>query len=234
MHRYKGPLCSVCCVGFYKLMLSCRSCPSTTWIIGQSLLCSLALGTAFAFLWWSGKRKAKNSNRNLRYVILSNMKIVIGFRPSDCRDYGCFCIYWMACVLGRHWQICWNFSVKRASNCPTVVHQQRLGYQRFPEYGSYACNECISCGSGRCCISTSLWIHANERSGTFRATGSALQDKRCIVPFHSCSPLYYLSRHVFQHHTSHSLPHDLPIWGRWPLPKLPQSWLHHWVQQVVQ
>ena len=60
-------------------MLSCCSCPSTTWIIGQSLLCSLALGTAFAFLWWNGKRKAKNSNRNLRYVILSNIKIVIGF-----------------------------------------------------------------------------------------------------------------------------------------------------------
>ena len=60
-------------------MLACRSCPSTTWIIGQSLLCSLALGIVFAFLWWSGKRKAKNSNRNLRDVFLSNMKIVIGF-----------------------------------------------------------------------------------------------------------------------------------------------------------
>ena len=60
-------------------MLACRSCPSTTWIIGQSLLCSLALCIVFTFLWWSGKRKAKNSNRNLRDVFLSNMKIVIGF-----------------------------------------------------------------------------------------------------------------------------------------------------------
>ena len=60
-------------------MLACRSCPSTTWIIGQSLLCSLTLCIVFAFLWWSGKRKAKNCNRNLRDVFLSNMKIVIGF-----------------------------------------------------------------------------------------------------------------------------------------------------------
>ena len=60
-------------------MLACRLCPSTTWIIGQSLLCSLTLGIVFAFLWWSGKRKATNSNRNLRDVFLSNMKIVIGF-----------------------------------------------------------------------------------------------------------------------------------------------------------
>ena len=60
-------------------MLACRSCPSTTWIIGQSLLCSFVLGIVFVFLWWSGKRKAKNSNRNLRDVFLSNMKIVIGF-----------------------------------------------------------------------------------------------------------------------------------------------------------
>ena len=60
-------------------MLACRACPSTTWIIGQSLLCSLALSIVFAFLWWTGKRKVKNSNRNLRDVFLSNMKIVIGF-----------------------------------------------------------------------------------------------------------------------------------------------------------
>ena len=61
------------------MMLACRSCPSTTWIIGQSVLCFSALGIVFAFLWWSGKRKAKNSNRNVRDVFLSNMKIVIGF-----------------------------------------------------------------------------------------------------------------------------------------------------------
>ena len=79
LHRYEGPLCSVCSVGYYKLMLACRSCPSTTSIVGQSLLCFLTLGIVFAFLWWSGKRKAKNSNRNLRDVFLSNMKIVTGF-----------------------------------------------------------------------------------------------------------------------------------------------------------
>ena len=60
-------------------MLACRSCPSTTSIIGQSLFCSLALGFVFAFFWWSGKHKDRNSNRNLRHVFLSNMKIVIGF-----------------------------------------------------------------------------------------------------------------------------------------------------------
>ena len=62
------------------------------------------------------------------------------------------------------------------------MYQQQLGNQRFSKNDFYACNEYISCGSGHCCVSTCVRIHATEESK--RTTGSALQDKSCIVPFH--------------------------------------------------
>ena len=43
--RHEGPLCSVCSPGYFKLMTACHSCPSTVWMVGQSLL----FGSPFCF-----------------------------------------------------------------------------------------------------------------------------------------------------------------------------------------
>ena len=79
LSRYEGPLCGICKFGYYKMLSMCIRCPSTKWIIGQSVVCFLLLVALFVFLWWSGKRTARNSNRKVRDVFLGNMKIVVGF-----------------------------------------------------------------------------------------------------------------------------------------------------------
>ena len=77
---YEGPLCDVCGHGYYKQLKTCRKCPSKTWMIVQ--LCLIA-ATIFVITvvvaWRSKKQLKKKKGRSLGDLILSKIKIVIGF-----------------------------------------------------------------------------------------------------------------------------------------------------------
>ena len=77
---YEGPLCDVCQQGYYKRLKTCSKCPSKSWMIGQ--LCLIA-ATIFVItvvvVWRSKKQIKKKKGASLGDLILSKMKIVIGF-----------------------------------------------------------------------------------------------------------------------------------------------------------
>ena len=76
---YTGPLCTLCKRGYYKHFKSCASCPQI-WIVCVQLLAYLLI---FIFLCalvnWADKLIANDEGRSLADVILSTLKIVIGF-----------------------------------------------------------------------------------------------------------------------------------------------------------
>ena len=77
---YEGPLCDVCRRGYYKQFKMCRECPSKKWMIGQ--LCIIAASIIIitvVVIWRSKKQITKKKGRSLGDLILSKMKIVIGF-----------------------------------------------------------------------------------------------------------------------------------------------------------
>ena len=77
---YEGPLCDVCRRGYYKQFKMCRECPSKKWMIGQ--LCIIAASIIIitvVVIWRSKKQIKKKKDRSLGDLILSKMKIVIGF-----------------------------------------------------------------------------------------------------------------------------------------------------------
>ena len=78
---YKGPLCSVCSLGYYKQLQICKRCPSKTWIAGQLSIIGVILLLIIAVsLWTSKRKKTKNEGeRSLIDTFLSKVKIAIGF-----------------------------------------------------------------------------------------------------------------------------------------------------------
>ncbi|XP_067048637.1 uncharacterized protein [Acropora muricata] len=77
---YEGPLCDVCRQGYYKQLKTCRECPSKKWMIGQLCLIAAAIFVITVVVAWRSKKQIKKKKgRSLGDLILSKMKIVIGF-----------------------------------------------------------------------------------------------------------------------------------------------------------
>ena len=77
---YEGPLCDVCQHGYYKQLKTCQECPSKKWMIGQLCIIAAAITLITAIVIWRSKRQIKKKkSRSLGDLILSKMKIVIGF-----------------------------------------------------------------------------------------------------------------------------------------------------------
>ena len=77
---YEGPLCGVCSLNFYKQMETCKQCPSKKWIVGQLSIILFVLSIIMATLVWMSKRKIKKTRGiSLIDMVLSKLKIVIGF-----------------------------------------------------------------------------------------------------------------------------------------------------------
>ena len=77
---YKGPLCEVCSDGYYKLLKTCKLCPTKTWMVGQLSILAAIIVILFAMLVWSSKKKSKkNLGRSSVDIVLGQLKIVIGF-----------------------------------------------------------------------------------------------------------------------------------------------------------
>ena len=76
---YSGPLCEVCESGYYKRVLSCKACPSGTWVIVQLCVLGLVVLVLIAILIWNGRRKKTKRKRPMIDILLARLKIVIGF-----------------------------------------------------------------------------------------------------------------------------------------------------------
>ncbi|XP_078343260.1 cysteine repeat modular protein A-like [Oculina patagonica] len=77
---YEGPLCAVCSSGYYKQLKTCKLCPSKKWIVGQLSIVAASLLIIIAVLAWTSKRNTKkDDNRSVIDMLLSKVKIVIGF-----------------------------------------------------------------------------------------------------------------------------------------------------------
>ncbi|XP_067048531.1 uncharacterized protein [Acropora muricata] len=77
---YEGPLCDVCRQGYYKQLKTCRECPSKKWMIGQLCLIAAAIFVITVVVAWRSKKQIKKKKgRSLGDLILSKIKIVIGF-----------------------------------------------------------------------------------------------------------------------------------------------------------
>ena len=76
---HTGPLCEVCESNYYKRVLSCRACPSETWVIVQLSLLGVGVLVLIIILIWSGRRKKTKGKRPMIDILLARLKIVIGF-----------------------------------------------------------------------------------------------------------------------------------------------------------
>ena len=77
---YEGPLCEVCRHGYYKQLKTCRECPSKNWMIGQLCLIAAAIFVVTVVVAWRSKKQIKKKkDRSLGDLIVSKLKIVIGF-----------------------------------------------------------------------------------------------------------------------------------------------------------
>ena len=82
---YEGPLCAVCSPGYYKQLQTCTRCPSRKWIAGQLLIVGvIVVIITIALVWASKRKKKKERGRPLTDIILSQVKIVIGFYQVTC------------------------------------------------------------------------------------------------------------------------------------------------------
>ena len=77
---YEGPLCGVCSSGYYKQLQNCAQCPSKKWMAGQLSIIAVILLIVLVVLVWMGKRRVKKAQGlNQIDLLLSKLKIVIGF-----------------------------------------------------------------------------------------------------------------------------------------------------------
>ena len=77
---YEGPLCNVCQQGYYKQLKTCSKCPSKNWMIAQlCLIAAASFVVTVVVVWRSKKQIKKKKGPSLGDLILSKMKIVIGF-----------------------------------------------------------------------------------------------------------------------------------------------------------
>ena len=82
---YEGPLCGVCSLNYYKQMQICKRCPSKKWIVGQLSIILVSISIIMATLVWMSKRKVKKTRGiSLIDIVLSKLKIVIGFFQVTC------------------------------------------------------------------------------------------------------------------------------------------------------
>ena len=77
---YEGPICSVCSSGYYKVLQICTRCPSNKWIVGQlSIIVAIVVIIITATVWTSRKKIKKVLGHQQIDMLLSKIKIVIGF-----------------------------------------------------------------------------------------------------------------------------------------------------------
>ncbi|XP_078375842.1 uncharacterized protein LOC144659297 [Oculina patagonica] len=77
---YEGPLCEVCRPGYYRQLKLCTQCPSKKWIVGQLSIIAVIVLIIVVVLVWTSKRENKKERRNsVIDLLLSKVKIVIGF-----------------------------------------------------------------------------------------------------------------------------------------------------------
>ena len=77
---YEGPLCDVCNAGYYKLLKTCKLCPTKQWMIGQLSVVVVVIAIVIAIIVWTSRKKSKKSRgRSSVDIILGRLKIVIGF-----------------------------------------------------------------------------------------------------------------------------------------------------------
>ena len=75
---YQGPLCAVCSKGYYRLVSTCRKCPTLPWLIGRVFLVAVILAFVIGSL-LIGRRRKNESGRSVTDILLARLKIVIGF-----------------------------------------------------------------------------------------------------------------------------------------------------------
>ena len=79
-YGYGGPLCHVCSSGYYKQLDACIQCPSKKWFVGQlSIIAAIAIMITLVSLWTSKRKKRKGRKYSLIDMLLSKLKILIGF-----------------------------------------------------------------------------------------------------------------------------------------------------------
>ncbi|XP_078374468.1 uncharacterized protein LOC144658016 [Oculina patagonica] len=77
---YEGPLCAVCSSGYYRQLKTCEQCPTKKWIVGQLSIVAATLLIIITVLVWTSKRNTKKDDtRSVIDMLLSKVKIVIGF-----------------------------------------------------------------------------------------------------------------------------------------------------------
>ena len=77
---YKGPLCEVCSAGYYKILKTCKVCPTKQWMIGQLSVVVAVIAIVVAIVVWTSRKKSKKTKgRSSVDIILGRLKIVIGF-----------------------------------------------------------------------------------------------------------------------------------------------------------
>ncbi|KAL9966523.1 hypothetical protein ACROYT_G024610 [Oculina patagonica] len=77
---YEGPLCEVCSSGYYKKLQKCQHCPSKRWMVGQiSIITAVVLIILVLLMWTSRKKFKRHGVHALIDMLLSKIKIVIGF-----------------------------------------------------------------------------------------------------------------------------------------------------------
>ncbi len=77
---YDGPLCEVCSPGYYKQLQTCTQCPSKRWMVVQlSIVATVILILIVVLVWINKKQNKTGGHHSLIDMILSKLKIVIGF-----------------------------------------------------------------------------------------------------------------------------------------------------------
>ena len=77
---YQGPLCEVCSFGHYMQLQTCKLCPTKKWMVGQLSIIGFSLLMVVAISVWTSKRtKKKARGHSVIDMMLSKLKIVLGF-----------------------------------------------------------------------------------------------------------------------------------------------------------
>ncbi|KAL9970585.1 hypothetical protein ACROYT_G022988 [Oculina patagonica] len=77
---YKGPLCAVCSIGYYKQLQICTKCPSKKWIVAQlSIIAAILFIIIVALVWTNKRNNTKAKEIPLIDRFFSKLKILIGF-----------------------------------------------------------------------------------------------------------------------------------------------------------
>ena len=86
---YEGPLCAVCSNGYYRMISTCRKCPSIKWLIGQISLAGVFVLLVILPLIY-GKRMRGTSGRSLTDIVVARLKIFISFYQVTSTTFDAF------------------------------------------------------------------------------------------------------------------------------------------------